>query len=235
MEYSGQGKKLFGGMENYQVFKRKIIPIYTGVTDFEKSTGTDIRKELCLTSKNIILVMASNIVPAKGQLDLIYAMEKLVNEFPHLHLLLAGTFVEHHADSMIYFDNLRKYVAQNKLSNYVHFLGWRSDIQDIIQASDIYVSSSYGESFPVTVREAMLASKSVVVTNVGGTFELVNSGKNGYLFEPGDVHSLVEYIRELILDPNLRMSMGAEGNRIINERFSTKVYVRNFENMVLNS
>ena len=80
----------------------------------------------------------------------------------------------------------------------------------------------------------MLFGKPVVVTNVGGTFELVKVGVSGFLFEPGDIESLVQYIKQLIQKPKLRESMGKEGKLIIEKHFSTKAYAKNFENMILN-
>ena len=71
LEYENQGKKIFGILNHIAFFKRKIIPLYTGVSDFEEFQGTDLRKELNLKDEEIILTMASNIVPGKGQLDLI--------------------------------------------------------------------------------------------------------------------------------------------------------------------
>ncbi|MDA1348073.1 MAG: glycosyltransferase, partial [Chloroflexi bacterium] len=207
----------------------------TGVTDFERSIGTDIRRELDLTAEDVLLIMASNIVPGKGQVDLLAAMEMLVGEFSHLHLLIAGAPVDSHAESMKYYEAVRELAAQDTVAANVHLLGWRSDIRDILEASDVYVSTSYGESFPDTVREAMSAGKPVVVTDVGGTSELVRVGESGYLFQPGDVPSLVGYLRELAQAPALRMEMGIEGRRIIEERFSTAAYVREFEDMVLSS
>ena len=72
------------------------------------------------------------------------------------------------------------------------------------------------------------------VTNTGGTFELVKIGKNGYLFEPGDTTSLIDHLIKIIIDPQLRDSMGKEGKKIIDRNFSTKIYAKNFEMMVLN-
>ena len=233
LEYESQAQKLFGGLANSHLFKNKIVPLYTGVTDFEELSGSNIRAELNLSSADILILMAGNISPLKGQLDLIFAMETLVNEFPNIHLLLPGRPLETHPDSIAYDARLKSYVSEKKLSRNVHFLGWRSDIPDILQAADIYVSSSYSESFPDSVREAMSASKPIVVTNVGGTFELVKEGRNGFLFEPGDIHSLVGYLSRLIQDQKLRASMGTEGKRIIVENFSTELYARNFEDMVL--
>lgn len=232
LEYVDQGRKMFGRLA-CQMFKKKIVPLYTGVTDFDRSVGTNIRNELYLSAEDVLLTMASNIVPGKGQMDLLKAMELLIGEFPHLHLLIAGAPLERHADSIRYYQATREYASQGILSGHVHFLGWRSDIRDILEESDVYVSTSYSESFPDTVREAMLVGKPVVVTDVGGTRELVDVGKSGYLFQPGDVASLVEHLQKLVVDPTLRRAMGAEGERIIEERFSTAAYVANFEEMAL--
>jgi glycosyltransferase involved in cell wall biosynthesis len=235
LEYNTQGQKLFGAFANYLYFKRKIVPIYTGVSDFELSSDTNIREELNLSSTDILIIMASNISPLKGQIDLIRAMDVLVKKNSNIHLLLVGKPLETHPDSMAYDSSLKQYTNEKTLSRNVHFLGWRSDIRDLFQAMDIYVSTSYSESFPDAVREAMLVGKPVVVTNVGGTFELVKVSISGFLFEPGDVGSLVCYIDHLAHDPRLRNSMGEEGKLIIKQSFSTKVYARNFEKMILKS
>lgn len=234
LEYKSQGQKLFGSLTYPHLFQKKIVTLYSGVTDFEELSGNNIRDELDLSSADILILMAGNISPAKGQLDLISAMEKLVKKFSNAHLLLAGRPLETHPDSIIYDSILKQCTNEKKLSRNVHFLGWRSDIPDLLQAVNIYVSSSYSESLPDAVRDAMLAGKPIVVTNVGGTFELVNVGKNGFLFEPGDVRSLVRYLSLLIRNPKLRESMGEEGKRIIAQNFSTELYAKNFENMVLN-
>jgi glycosyltransferase involved in cell wall biosynthesis len=233
LEYNSQAQKLFGRLSNLQFFRKKLVTLYTGVTDFEIPFGANIREELNLSSENILILMASNISPAKGQVDLMKAMDTIVQKYPNIHLLFAGKPLETHPDSLIYDKMLKQYANEKMLYNNVHFLGWRSDTRDLMQTIDIYVSTSYSESFPDAVREAMLAGKPIIVTNVGGTFELVNVGKNGFLFEPGDVHSLVKHISLLLNDPKLRESMGKEGKRIITEKFSTELYARNFEDMVI--
>jgi len=233
LEYRGQRQKLFGVLANINLFRKKIIPLYTGVTDFEQSSGSNIHDELSLSSTDILIIMASNITPLKGQLDLLKAMNKLLNNFPNIHLLIAGRAVETDPVALDYDSRLKQYTKKEKLTHNVHFLGWRTDIPDLLQAADIYVSTSYSDSLPEAPRDAMSYGKPVVATNIGGTSDLVTMNISGFLFEPGDVDSLVKFLSRLIHDPRLRASMGAEGKRIIDERFSTKVYVRNFEDMVL--
>ena len=97
-----------------------------------------------------------------------------------------------------------------------------------------YYSSSASESLPDAVREGMLASLPIVATDVGGSSELVTEGVNGYLYESGDLQSLIENMKTLINEPSLRKSMGVESRKIIDTRFSTKAYANNFENMIEN-
>lgn len=232
VEYADQGKKIFGKIADYSYFKKKIIPLYTGVSDFEEYQGTKIREELGLPDSSILIIMASGILSGKGQLDLIKSVESISKEFKSVNLLIAGSAVESSPDSMMYSKKINDYVKNKKLGGLVHFLGWRTDIRDILQDSDIYVSTSYSESFPDAVREGMLASLPVIVTDVGGTRELVEIGKNGYLFKPGDLLTLEGHLKELLLDNNLRKEMGKSGKYIIDNKFSTKSYAREFEQMI---
>ena len=233
LEYSNQGLKLFGSLSQRKLFKEKITPLYTGVSDFEMMQGTRIRKELSLGSDSLIVIMASNIVAGKGQLDLITCMVEIKKEFLDVHLLICGTPVESNLASVNYFETLKAFVADHHLEDSVHFLGWRSDIRDLYQQGNLYVSTSYSESFPDAVREAMLASLPVIVTDVGGTNELVQEGGNGYLFEPGDLNYLTNRIILLLKNAELRERMGKKSELIIETKFSTQVYARDFENMVV--
>lgn len=235
LEYKSQGEKVFGKLANLPFFKKKIIPIYTGVSDFEDIKGNNIRDELSLKKDDVIIVMASNIVSGKGQIDLIKSMEIILNTSPHVHLLIAGRAVESSPDSLQYFQELSNYVCQNNLDKNIHFIGWRSDVRDVLGKSDIYVSSSYSESLPDAVRDGMLASLPLVVSDVGGTSDLVDIGQNGYLFKPGDIVQLTNYLQELVQDVELRKKMGIKSKKIIENKFSTKAYAKEFENMLINS
>ena len=235
LEYEGQRKKIFGRLGDYSFFQKKIITLYTGVSDFEEFTGNDVRKELSLQLDDILIIMASNIVHGKGQLDLIKSMKTITKEFDNAHLLISGRAVESSPESIKYYKELCDYVLKNGLTKNVHFIGWRSDLRDILNASDVYVSSSYSESLPDAVRDAMLASLPLVVTDVGGTSELVEIGENGYLFEPSDINMLTQYLEKLIKYPELRKFMGRKSRMIIDDRFSTKAYAKNFEIMLNNT
>jgi len=234
-EYFGQKNKIFGFMGNgIKLFKKKVFTVlYSGVTNFEGITGSNIRKELGINKTDVILLMASDIYPLKGQYDLLPTFKIILKHTNKLHLLLAGRPQIGLVESQIYYNDIKEYITTYKLNNNVHLLGWRDDMPDLFYHSDIYVSTSYGEGLPDSVREAMKYSKPVVATDVGGTSELITNDLNGYLFEPGDCESLAEILLKLIENKPLRKKMGISGKNIINENFSTKAYVLNFEKMIM--
>jgi glycosyltransferase involved in cell wall biosynthesis len=159
-------------------------------------------------------------------------MNNILPEVPEVYLLICGTSVESNQASTQYFEMIKHFVVANQLSDSVRLLGWRSDIRDLYQQSDIYISTSYSESFPDAVREGMLASLPVIVTDVGGTNELVEVKKNGFLFEPGDCESLTRHILLLLKNREIRVRMGRESKKIIESRFSNSAYAKSFESMV---
>ena len=229
LEYEAQGKKIFGELNKLSYFQKKIRTLYTGVSDFDALTDTSIKEELELNEDSILLVMASNIDPLKGQLDIIEALKNMQND--NLHLAIAGTAVSSSESANDYHLKMSKYVEENALESNVHFLGWRQDLRDIFKNSDIYISSSYSESLPDAVREGMLAGLPVIATDVGGTRELVKHGDTGYLIQPGDLADLENYLVHLINDEEKRSLMGNKAKEFLQENFSNQNYARQFQGM----
>ncbi len=229
LEYEAQGKKIFGKLINLSFFQRKIKTLYTGVTDFDVITNTNIKEELNLNNDSILLIMASNIDPLKGQLNIIETLKNINND--NLHLALAGTPVASSESAIAYYEKMVSYANKNGLEAVVHFLGWREDLRDIFKNCDIYISSSYSESLPDAVREAMLAGLPVIATDVGGTKELINHGETGFLIRPGNVMDIEKYLNLLINKEDLRLTMGKKANQFLKKNFSNNKYAKNFEVM----
>jgi glycosyltransferase involved in cell wall biosynthesis len=90
----------------------------------------------------------------------------------------------------------------------VQFLGWRSDIENILSASDIVVLTSDNEGTPISLIQAGLAGKPTVSTNVGSVKEIVLDGKTGFVTELNP-ESLATAISSLVKDDVLRMKFGS--------------------------
>jgi glycosyltransferase involved in cell wall biosynthesis len=91
----------------------------------------------------------------------------------------------------------------------VDFLGGRSDIPDVLAASDIVILPSAAEALPTALIEAALAARPTVATSVGGVPEVVVDGETGVLIPPGDGAALVEAIKGLLNSPESRDRFGS--------------------------
>ena len=84
-----------------------------------------------------------------------------------------------------------------KLNVRLVLAGYRTDIPDIIHASDIFAFPSYHEGLPVALLEAMAGKLPVVCSKIRGNVDIVEDGKNGYLVEANDVPRWNKRLTEL--------------------------------------
>ncbi|NDJ87101.1 MAG: glycosyltransferase family 1 protein [Chloroflexi bacterium] len=78
-------------------------------------------------------------------------------------------------------------------------------------ASDVFVFPSAIETFGLVVAEAMATGLPVVSSRVGGVPEIIETGHNGYIFEPNDIDQMITYVQELVENPQKRQEMGQKG------------------------
>ncbi|MDO5499332.1 MAG: glycosyltransferase [Propionibacteriaceae bacterium] len=91
------------------------------------------------------------------------------------------------------------------------FLGYRSDISDLLATADVFTLSSEHEGLPVSIMEAMDAGLPVIATTVGGVPEAVVDGVSGLLVPPHDHQRLADALVRIAGDAELRARLGAEG------------------------
>lgn len=113
----------------------------------------------------------------------------------------------------------------------VHFLGWRSDVPELLALFDAFVLSSHIEANPVSILEALSAGVPVVATRVGSVPETVQHGI-GFLVDPGDEAKMAQRIVGLFRQPALAQSMGRNGRRLVTGRWSLECMVRHYQELI---
>jgi glycosyltransferase involved in cell wall biosynthesis len=163
----------------------------------------------------IRLVFVGRLAPVKGLRVLLEALETLLPELPHLHLVLVGDGP----------DRARLEAAAADLGPAVTFTGYLSqkDVAQAMQAADICVLPSFAEGVPVVLMEALASGKPVIATQVAGVGELVEDGRSGYLVSPGDMAGLAARIRDLAEDADLRAAMGQHGRAKVRADFDIDI------------
>ena len=95
------------------------------------------------------------------------------------------------------------------LRNTCHFEQTTTDIPQWMQKMDIFVLASESEGFPNALLEAMASGCCPIASQVGGVPEMLDGGRSGFLFPPGDVAALAENLREAATNRDLCRTVAA--------------------------
>jgi len=175
---------------------------------------TAVRRELELAEHDIIVTTVASLTPQKGHEYLLQAVKEIVMRHRNIKFVFVGAGGLRTA--------LETRVRTLGIEPWVRFLGKRTDVPEILGASDMFVLPSLWEGFGLVLVEAGLARLPVVASRIDGIGEIVWAGRNGLLVPPKDVSALVEACLKLIEDPQLREQMGEEGKAIALERFDIR-------------
>jgi glycosyltransferase involved in cell wall biosynthesis len=108
------------------------------------------------------------------------------------------------------------------------FLGWRNDIENILEATDILLLTSDNEGTPVSAIQAGMAGIPTVSTNVGSVSKIIDDGVSGILtsLNPSEI---AEQLQKLITDTRLRQILGERAKVDITEHFSVSQLIKKHE------
>ncbi|MEO1288558.1 MAG: glycosyltransferase family 4 protein [Chloroflexota bacterium] len=177
-----------------------------------ESARADLLAELNLSDDVQLLGMACRLVEQKGVTYAIDALQRIHNQFPNAHLVIAGD-----GELMLELIHL---VAQLELTDHVHFLGWRGDVPRLMAALDIFLMPSLWEGFGLVALEAMSKRRPVIATRVTALPEVVADGETGLLVPPQNSIALAEALQTLLADRSLRSHMGLVGEDRVEQLFS---------------
>lgn len=128
-------------------------------------------------------------------------------------------------------NRLEQMVKDMNLTQKVFFLGERYDVSSLLQELNLVVSTSDNEGLPMNLLEAMAAGIPVVATDVGGTSDLIETGKTGVLVKAGDVQEIANGICSVLNNPELANKMGKQGMKKIKETYSLEKIIKIWETL----
>lgn len=156
------------------------------------------------------LVMVARFEEPKDHRTLIRALEDCLDLEWSLDLIGSGP-LQQEVEAMVDAAGLKERVS---------ILGPRDDVATLLATYHLFVLTSRWEGFPRSILEAMRAGLPVLASGVGGVHEAVLEGRNGYVLTVGDHETTVQHLRALISNPELRGSMGKEGRKLFEQRFT---------------
>ena len=213
-----------------KVSLESIQVIYNGVDTNRFAPHPEIRqrvrRELGLPIESFVVGSVGRLVPIKDHGTLLQAASLLAERRIDVRVLLVGSGptrseLQSKADQL------------EKLSGRVHFVGASDQVPTFLNAMDVFVLPSLGEGMSNTLIEAMASGLPVAATRVGGNPELVEEGRSGEFFAPGDFASLARLLEQLSRDNGLRRALGSAARERAVSRFSFEQMVTNYRSLYL--
>ncbi|MEM8717814.1 MAG: glycosyltransferase family 4 protein [Cyanobacteria bacterium P01_G01_bin.39] len=180
--------------------------------DVNRDRVTQLKRELNLEGRYVIGHF-SRLSPWKGQHVLIQALHSC----PEATAILVGDALFGEDE---YVAELHQQIEKLELSDRVRFLGFRTDIPELMSLCDLVVHTSTApEPFGRVIVEAMLCGKPIIASAAGGAIELIQNNHTGWLTTPGDSMQLAQIINQCRQQSAIADAIAQAGKRSAAQRF----------------
>jgi glycosyltransferase involved in cell wall biosynthesis len=170
-----------------------------------------------------IVGMVARLDLQKGFDYLLRAVRELCGIFRELKVVIVGEG----PDRKLIEDMIRQY----SLESNVILAGQQADMPGVYAAMDIFVLPSLSEGLPMTILEAMAASKPAIATRVGAVPSVIKHGETGLLVDPRDVDGLRDALARLLAQPDLCRRMGAAGHDWVSRNYTSEAMALKYRQM----
>lgn len=189
----------------------------------QKNNGQALRQELGIKDTDIVVVSTGRIIADKGYDILLQVIRKFKN-VKDIVFVIAGD------------GEYRKYMEQavinEDMAENVFLLGYRTDIDNILNMADIFIICTKHETLCISLQEAGIHGLPLIATRVGGIPEIVDS-TCGILVDNLDVRGFVTAINRLKNDGELRKEYGNNARRKILSKFSEEKIIKQLDQVYL--
>jgi glycosyltransferase involved in cell wall biosynthesis len=161
-----------------------------------------------------VVGMVARLDLQKGFEYLLRAVRELCNTMNGFKVVIIGEGPDRPA--------IETMVQEYGLQSSVMLAGQQSDMPGVYAAMDIFVLPSLNEGLPMTILEAMAASKPVVATRVGAIPKVINDGENGLLINPRSSEALRDALASLLSDPDKCRHMGEKAHDWVSRNYTSE-------------
>lgn len=202
-------------LHKHKVPLERCYYIPNGVVVDAPRDKQEVRAELGLGAGEPIAVCVATINKLKNQISAIHAWSRVVERFPTARILFIG------AETKPKLAEYYRAEAQRLgLSNHVLILGWKSHVNDYLDAADVFVLASRTEGMSNSVLEAMAHGIPCVVSDVPGNRFLISGEPEGLLFAPDNHEALACAVLRVLTDPILARRLGVAARAKIEAQFT---------------
>lgn len=206
--------------------KITVIPNGINIEYFDSiSTDPELKKSFNIKPDDFVIICVANLHINKGHKYLLEAFENVYPENKNIKLLLVGDGDEK--------ERLQKQIENYQSKNNVLFLGKRTDIPKLLKISDIFVLPTMFEGMSNAIMEAMACGLPVITTDIPENRVLVENNINGLLVPIRDSSALIQTIRKMGENPEIRKRLSEEAKITIKNSFSLEKIAEKWENILM--
>jgi len=249
---SNATRKIYSDLE----LKNNFVTIHNGldineIDSFKKTNQKNaLRKKYGYSTEDIIITIVGTVIKRKGQVVFAKAAVRLLkSKQSNLHFLIIGVhpfnirskikkFLKRRPD---YLKNVKKIISpsifkkflnNNNFSNKIQLIPMTSKVYEYYLISDIFVCTSFSESFPRVILEAMAFQLPIISTNVFGILEQIDDGKHGILIPPGDSNLLADKILFLINNPEESKKYAINAFEKVKKDFTNEKMINSYDILI---
>ncbi len=207
-------------VDNGIIVPKRVVLIENGIqlpARRDSATISRLRNTLAPGARHVIGTVA-RFTPQKGPFDFIRMADALVRSVPGTQILWCG-------DGELR-DQVETLARELGVYNHLHFLGYRTDVLDVMSVMDAFILTSHWEGLPYTILDAMALEKPVVATAAVGTRDIVQDEVTGLLTPVGDPEAAAQAIARVLSNPEEAKAMGTAGRELVLRRFSQEAMVK---------
>jgi glycosyltransferase involved in cell wall biosynthesis len=199
----------------YKINPKKVITVYNAV----EPVSSEGKKASSEFTNDKVVSFLGRITMQKGPEYFVEAANLVLQKMKNVRFIMAGK-----GDLL---NEMMQKVSNLNIASYFHFPGFVADseIDELFQASDVFVMPSVSEPFGIVTLEAMQAGVPVVISKQSGVSEVV---KNAIKVDYWDTQAMADAIYALLINQEYGIRLGRKGkkeaDKLIWRNAASKVY-----------
>ncbi|MCH8532317.1 MAG: glycosyltransferase family 4 protein [Saccharospirillum sp.] len=214
-------------IRNGRIPSEKCVSVQNGLPVEQYATGRkqgeNIRQSLNIDSSAALVVCSSRLHEYKNvQFAINVFATNQADKQSDTHMLIIGDGP--------YEAELKTLTSKQACKDRIHFLGFRSDVKDILQQCDLAFHCSRGEGFSLSIIEFMWSGLPVLVPDVPSVCQAIISGSNGLIYRNNDLEDATDKLNLILEDREMRECMGETAKKTVLEYYTMKTTDSEFSN-----
>lgn len=208
-------------------YLKNIQVIYNGISKIVEEEKQKKYERLGINNSKFIIGMIGNFEIRKGHIYLLEAINKLKNKKDITVIIIGNVY------DKVYYDICLDYIHRNNMEEIINVKSGIKDAGKFTECFDVMVFPSIeDESFGIVALEAMMFKVPVISFNCGGIPEVIQNNITGFVLNIMDSDALAEKIDMLINNEDLRIKLGENGKRVLEEKFTLDKMINNYSNII---